>query len=415
MSKKKTQSHTLHPKLRELFNHFHIDSHKHHRTIRNVLWVIGILVISLIAFKLIMAHLNNKQATKPAIAVVVAPVKKGEMPVYVTALGSVTPTDNITVKTQINGLLMRFMVEEGQMVKEGQLLAKIDSRIYEAQLLQYEGQLLRDTALLANAKLDLERYQVLYAQNAVSKQILDTQIWLVKQYEGNVITDKGLIETAKVNIAYCHITSPITGRVGLRQVDPGNFVQTSDLNGIIVLNALSPITVVFSVPEDSIPEIVQRIESQQPLQIDAYDRWKNHQLATSQSVVIDNLIDTTTGTLKLKAHYENKDGKLFPNQFVNVQLLVKTLQDAIIIPTAAVQHGTQGSFVFMITADNKAHVTPVKVIANYKDDTAVSGKISAGEVVAIEGMDKLADGMQVKVAPKDKTGSQKEDTQKGGY
>jgi multidrug efflux system membrane fusion protein len=416
MSKKESQSQTLQHKFKELLQRYNIDDAKHHKTIRNTLWLLSILIISFLIWRFIIEPTNHKRMNKPAVSVVVATVKQGELPVYISALGSVIPTDNITIKTQINGLLMRFLVEEGQTVKEGQRLAEIDSRLYEAQLLQYEGQLIRDNALLANAKLDLERYQALYAQNAVSKQILDTQVWLVKQYEGNEITDKGLIETAKVNIAYCHIISPITGRVGLRQVDPGNFVQTSDPNGIIVINALSPITVVFSIPEDYVPEILHSIECLQPLKIDAYDRWQNNRLATTNAVVLDNLIDTSTGTLKLKAQYDNKDGKLFPNQFVNIQLQLKILQDAIIVPTAAVQYGTQGPFVFTVSNDQKAQVRPITVAGTYKDDTAILGKVNAGEIVVIEGMDKLADGLLVKVSSKitNQTRSKNDDKQKGG-
>lgn len=403
MSDKKTRHNPLHHFFEELLAPYQIDRAQHQQALRRAGWVLGLLFLSLLAWHLILSYSNHKKPHKPIIPVVVSQVKEGDIPVYITALGSVTPTDNITVKTQINGLLLRFLVEEGQTIKEGQLLAEIDSRLYEAQLLQYEGQLIRDSALLENAKLDLARYKTLYAQNAVSKQIYDTQVWLVKQYEGNVTTDKGLIETAKVNIAYCHITTPITGRVGLRQVDPGNFVQTTDPNGIIVLNALSPITVVFAVPEDYIPEILEQIANKKPLHVEAYDRWQNTLLAQSDSVVLDNLIDTSTGTLKLKAQYQNKDGRLFPNQFVNIQLLLKTLKDAIIVPTAAVQHGAQGPFLFVLAKDQTVHVKPVTVRATHQDESAIACKICAGDFVVVEGVDKLSDGMAVKVVPKQST------------
>jgi multidrug efflux system membrane fusion protein len=400
MPKKKTGHEVPNSFFKGLSDHYHLDHARQHHVIRTALWILVIFILCLLVWKLILLSIHKQHAHKLTVPVVVAQVKKGDMPVYITALGSVTPTDNITVKTQINGLLMRFAVEEGQTVKEGQLLAKIDSRIYEAQLLQYEGQLIRDCALLANAKLDLERYTILLAENAVSKQVYDTQVSLVRQYEGNVTTDKGLIQTAKVNIAYCHITSPITGRVGLRLVDPGNFVQTTDTTGIIVINALSPITVVFTVPEDNIQEILERMAANKPLQIEAYDRWQKTQLAVSKTVVIDNLIDTSTGTLKLKAQYENKDGKLFPNQFVNIQLLLKILKEAIIVPTAAVQHGAQGPFLFVLAKDQTVHVKTVKVITTHKDESAVACKICAGDFVVVEGVDKLSDGMTVKVMSK---------------
>jgi membrane fusion protein, multidrug efflux system len=387
-----------------------------HPVIRFFLWALIVLAVSVLGWKFFFSS-YQKLDLKPSVTVVVAPVIRGNIPVYVAALGSVTPTDNVTVKTQIDGLLLRFLVEEGQTIKEGELLAEIDSRLYQAQLLQYEGQLLRDNALLENAKLDLERYQALYAQQAVSKQILDTQVWLVKQYEGNVITDQGLIETAKVNISYCHITAPITGRVGLRQVDPGNYVQTTDPNGIIVLNALSPITVVFSVPEDSIQAILERISSNNLLTVEAYDRWQNKLLAKSNSVVIDNLIDVSTGTLKLKARYDNKGGQLFPNQFVNIQLLLKILHDVIVVPTAAVQHGAQGPFVFVLAKDQTVHVKPVFVTVTHKDQTAIIGKVTAGEFVVVEGTDKLADGMLVKATshPSDPPATQTNQAPKGIY
>lgn len=363
-----------------------------------LLFLIPLLLLCMFAWEYKLYSSKRQKNAKAAISVTVDKVKKGDLPIYLTALGTVTSLYTVTVKTQINGQLLRILFQEGQIVKAEDLLAEIDARPYEALLLEYEGMLLRDKALLANAKLDLERYKVLSQQDAVSKQTYDTQVWLVKQLEGTVKSDQGLVETAKVNINYCHITAPIDGRVGLRQVDAGNYVQVTDPNGIVVLNTVTPITVVFSLSEDSLPELREQMKAPEKLIVEAYDRWQNNKLATGRLLTIDNQIDTTTGTLKLKAEFANKDNTLFPNQFVNIQLLLKTLKGVIIVPTAAIQHGSTGTFLFVLDDKNIAHMKSVKVVGVYKDSSSITGDIIPNQNVVIEGMDKLTDGALVEVS-----------------
>lgn len=338
---------------------------------------------------------KNKAHKSIPVPVVVASVLKADMPIYVSALGAVTPTYNVTVKTQINGQLLRVLFKEGQMVKTGELLAEIDPRPYQAQLTQFEGQLARDSALLANAVIDLKRYETLFKQDSVSQQTLETQKWLVKQYEGNIKLDQGQIESVKVNLIYCEITSPIDGRVGLRLVDPGNFVQTSDTTGLFVINTLQPITVIFSIPEDNLPRVMQKIAVGKTLQVEAYDRTQNTLLETGKLLTIDNQIDPTTGTVKIKAEFDNKNNILFPNQFVNVQLLVDTLSDATVVPTAAIQNGAKGTFIFLVNDNQTVSIRPVTVIATNKDSSAITTGIMPGKLVVIEGTDKLTDGVAI--------------------
>jgi multidrug efflux system membrane fusion protein len=337
---------------------------------------------------------NHKKA--PALPVVTAVAQSKDMPIYLSALGTVTPTYTVTVRTQINGQLLRVLFREGQLVKAGDLLAEIDPRPYQAQLIQYEGQLLRDQALLDNAKLDLKRYKTLWKQDSVAKQVLDTQVALVKQYEGTVKIDQGLLDSTKLNLKYCNITSPIDGRVGLRLVDPGNFVQTSDATGLAVIDMQHPITVVFTLPEDTVPDVVEQVNAGKILIVNLFDRAQNKKLATGRLLTMDNQIDPTTGTVKLKATFENKQNTLFPNQFVNVQLWVKTLQHATVVPTAAIQPGAQGSFVYLLGGEKQDTVSikPVVVGVTVGDLTSVTG-LSVGQSVVVEGADKLTDGATV--------------------
>lgn len=340
---------------------------------------------------------QKEQAPKP-IQVVVAPVEHRDVPVYLSALGGVTPTYSVTVRTQINGILMRVLFREGQLVKAGDLLAEIDSRPYEAQLIQYEGQLARDQALLDNALIDLKRYQTLWKQDSVSQQTLATQESLVRQYQGNVQTDEGLIETTKVNLIYCKITAPVDGRIGLRLVDPGNFVQTSDTGGIAVVNTLDPITVIFTIPEDNIPEVTQKIYAGEKLTTYAYDRQQTTLLATGTVLTIDNQVNPSTGTVRIRAQFNNKDNALFPSQFVNIRLLVKTLWNAIVVPTAAIQFSPKGTFVYVINPNQTVRVDPVIIGVTTGDITTISSGITTGQSVVIEGGDNLTDGAKVTIA-----------------
>jgi multidrug efflux system membrane fusion protein len=280
------------------------------------------------------------------------------------------------------------------MVHQGDVLAEIDPRPFQAQLTQAEGQYQRDMALLENAKIDLNRFQTAYSKNAIPKQQLDTQVATVHQLEGTVKNDQGLIDTAKVQLVYCKITSPISGRVGLRQVDPGNVVHATDTTGMLVITQLQPITVVFNVAEDSIPQIQQRLRKGNRLVVEAYDRSETEKLGTGTLLTIDNEINTTTGTVKLKAIFNNNNDALFPNQFVNARLLVNVQRGVILIPTAAIQRNTQGAFVYVIKPDQTASMQTVSVGTIDGNTAAVEG-LNEGDVVAVDGFDKLQNGVKV--------------------
>ncbi|BCA94807.1 hypothetical protein TUM19329_11680 [Legionella antarctica] len=284
------------------------------------------------------------------------------------------------------------------MVKIGDLLAQIDPRPYEALLTQYEGNLKRDTALLANAKIDLKRYQKLWKQDSVSQQTLATQIALVEQYEGAIKIDQGLIQGTKVNLIYTRIISPVDGRIGLRLVDPGNVVQTNDTNGIAVVNTLNPITVIFTLPEDNVPQILPQVYSDQKLVVQVFDRQQNKLLSTGTLLTIDNQINQSTGTVKLRAIFDNKDNKLFPNQFVNARILIETLHQATVVPTAAIQHSiTKGNFVYLVNKNNTVTVRPIITGAASENETVIKSGVKPGQSVVVEGADKLRNGSKVAV------------------
>ncbi|MGB6977218.1 MAG: MdtA/MuxA family multidrug efflux RND transporter periplasmic adaptor subunit [Gammaproteobacteria bacterium] len=341
------------------------------------------------------AHPNRNRLVEP-IPVVLATARVGDVPVYLSALGSVTPTYTVTVRTQINGQLWLVAFKEGQFVKAGDVLAQIDPRPYEAQLVQFEGQLARDQALLDNSRIDLHRYKVLYKQNSISQQVLATQYALVRQNEGTVKLDEGQIQQVQINLIYCRIISPVTGRIGLRLVDPGNFVQTTDATGIAVIATLNPITVVFSIPEDDIPQVSRQVMAGNILIVKAYDREQNQLLAIGKLMAIDSEIDSTTGTVKLKAQFENNGYRLFPSQFVNIRLLVSILQKATVVPTAAIQQGAQGPYVYLVNKDNTVSAKFVTVGITSGDYTVVTKGVLANQQVVIEGVDRLSEGAKIK-------------------
>ncbi len=319
----------------------------------------------------------------------------GDVRVILNELGTVTPLATVTVQTQINGQLTEVGFTEGQLVKKGDFLAQIDPRPYEYLKEQYEGQLARDQGLLAQAQMDEKRYQTLAQQNSIARQQAEDQVFIVQQYQGTVKQDQGLIDAQALNISYCRIVSPITGRVGLRLVDPGNYVQTTNSAGIAVITQLQPISVVFSVPEDDLPEIAPQFTAGTPLIVTAYDRANVRQLAVGKVSAIDNQIDTTTGTVKVRAQFDNENSTLFPNQFVNVRLLVKTLKDAVTVPTSAIQRGAPGTYVYVVNADNTVSVRQVATGPVDGNVTAINSGLSAGERVVTDGTDRLRDGLKV--------------------
>ncbi len=337
----------------------------------------------------------DKKTHAQALPIVTAVAKASDVPVYLTALGTVTSIDNITVKTQVNGTLQSVNYTEGQLVKKGQLLAQIDSRSFQAQVLEFQGQLERDQAQLVNARTDLKRDQTLYKLNSISQQTLDTQVALVKQLDGTVKLDQGQLNTAQVNLSYCNIVSPIDGRVGLRLVDAGNYVQTSDTTGIVVVNTVNPITVVFTIPEDNVSQVIQQVYGGKTLPVQAYDRTQTNLLDTGKLLTIDNQIDTTTGTVKLKAQFDNHNYLLFPNEFVNVKLQVDTLHNTVLVPTAAIQQSTQGPYVFIVNTGQTVIIKPVVTNVTTGNYTTITSGVSAGQIVVVEGADKLTDGAKV--------------------
>jgi len=339
-----------------------------------------------------------------------APVQKGDMPVVLNQLGTVTPLATVTVKTQINGYLTEVGFQEGQMVKKGDFLAQIDPRPYQVALEQAQAQLAKDQASLANAELDLKRYNTLVAQNSIATQTRDTQVSTVGQARAQVMLDQAQIDAQKLNLTYCHIVSPVTGRVGLRQVDAGNYVQTGDANGIVVATELQPISVIFTVPEDNLPEVFKRWHGGAVLPVTAYDRSGTDELDKGTLNTIDNQIDTTTGTVKLRAMFNNEKWVLFPNQFVNVRLVVDTLHDVNIVPSAAVQRGAPGTFVYLAKPDHTVAVQQVKLGPGDGQRVAVLDGLQLGESVVIDGADRLRDGAKVTIAASE-GGGQKDTSQ----
>ena len=330
--------------------------------------------------------------------VVGAAAKTGDLDLMINGLGTVTPLRTVTVRSRVDGELIRVLFDEGQAVKEGQLLAEIDPRTFEVQLSQAEGQLARDMALLQNARLDLERYQTLFKQDSIAKQQVDTQQSLVRQYEGAVRVDRSQVESAKLQLSYTKVTAPVSGRVGLRLVDPGNIVRAGDTNGLVVITQLQPAAVVFTVPQDNVPAVMRRLQSGERIPVEAWDREQKAKLAEGALASADNQVDPQTGTVKLKAQFDNADGALFPNQFVNVRMKLDTLRDVVVVPSAAVQRGSQGLFVYLVRPDNTVMQRPVKLGPAEGLRVSITEGVAPGDVLVVDGMDRLRPGAQVEVS-----------------
>jgi len=365
---------------------------------RAIIGLVVLIAVALAGYE-IVAWIRSGQSSGPRQpapqSVGAATIGRGDIRVIINALGTVTPIATVTVQTQINGLLMEVGFTEGQLVKKGDFLAQIDQRPYQLLQAQYEGQLAHDQGLLAQAQVDLERYKKLAEQNSIARQQYEDQVYIVQQYEGTVKLDQAQIDQQKLNVFYCHIVSPVTGRVGLRLVDPGNYVQTSNNTGIAVVTQIQPITVIFPIPEDDLPAIVPQLNAGTALEVAAYDRANVKRLATGRVIALDSQIDTTTGTVKVRAQFDNTDYALFPNQFVNAQLLVNTLHDVITVPTAAIQRGAPGEYVYLINADNTVSVRPIKTGTTDGPLAAVEAGLSPGDRVVVDGADRLRDGARV--------------------
>jgi membrane fusion protein, multidrug efflux system len=347
------------------------------------------------------AQTSARAAFAQVPTVRIAKARAGDMPVTFDALGTVTPLANVTVRTQIGGQLMALGFHEGQMVAKGDFLAQVDPRPYQVALEQDEGQLARDQALLQQARNDLARYRTLASQDSIARQQVDNQESLVQQYEGAVKSDQGLVDGARLNLAYCHIVAPVAGRVGLRQVDQGNYVQTGDTNGIVVLTQVQPISVIFTLPEDDLPAILAAMQGGQALDVAAFDRSNANLLGHGKLTALDNQVDPATGTVKLRAEFENADGALYPNQFVNARLTVKTLHDAVLVPSAALLTGAPGSFVYRLADDHTVAVQKVTPGPATGEVTSITEGLSPGDQVVIDGTDRLKDGASVAVASGD--------------
>ena len=341
---------------------------------------------------------NHGRSGPPPQTVRIAPITVGDMPITLDELGTVTPFETVTIKTQIAGNLMEVGFDEGQMVKKGDFIAQIDPRPYQAALAQAQGQLAKDQALLGQAQSDLSRYETLSKQDSIAKQQVVDQQMLVAQDRAAIQTDQALVQTATLNLAYTHIVSPISGRVGIRMEDPGNYLQPSDASGIVVITQLDPISVVFSTPEDDLPRIAKRLNSGAKMQVTAFDRANVNQLAVGTLTTYDSQVDVTTGTIKMRATFDNPNGALYPQQFVNVRLLVDTLKGVSLAPNAAVQLGPSGNFVYLLTDDGT--VSKRDIVTGPTDGklTTITKGLAPGDKVVIDGVDRLRDGSKVTVA-----------------
>lgn len=339
---------------------------------------------------------GGRGGAQPAVSVATAPVQVQDVPVYLTALGNVVAYNTVVVRSRIDGQLIEVPIREGQEVRQGQLLAQIDPRPYQVQLSQAQANLYRDQAALRDARLNAERYSDLAREGVISKQQYDTQAATSSQFEGAVKADEAAIDNAKLNLVYTRITAPISGRVGLRQVDPGNMVHATDQNGLLIITQLEPIAILFTLPADQLPSVAGHMKNG-TLTVAAYSRDDQTRLGTGVLLTIDNQIDPTTGTGRLKAQFDNKDRMLWPNQFVNVRLLLEVRKNSTVVPAAAIQRGPHGTYVYVAKADNTAELRPVTVALMSGDNAALSDGLKPGEIVVTDGQDKLQSGSKIEL------------------
>lgn len=376
------------------------------------LWVVAVCIIALGGWYYYSAK-NSSQAADPGapaaagkskggfnaanmvVPVVVATAQRGDLPVYFNGLGTVTAFNTVTVRSRVDGQLASVAFKEGQFVHQGELLAQIDPRPFQVQLEQAQGQLAKDQAQRKDAEVNLERFKLLFKEGVIPQQQLDTQAALVGQFDGAITSDQSQIDNAKLQLTYSRITAPISGRIGLRLVDVGNIVHATDTNGLLVITQLQPISVIFSLPQDQLPAVNAKLRSGVQLTVDAYDRDDTAKIASGKLQTIDNQIDPTTGTYKLKSIFDNADNTLFPNQFVNVHLLVDTKHNLTIVPTAAIQRGPQGTYVYAAGPDNTVKIRVVTIAQTTGDSVGLSAGLNSGDVVVIDGQDKLQDGSKI--------------------
>lgn len=388
-------------------------------------WIVAsVLGLALLASAGWLVSKRSTDATKTATAPVAAgaqlrgapviamAVRKGNLDIYLPALGTVTPLNTVQVHSRVDGQLMSIAFKEGQMVDKGDLLALIDPKPFEVQLGLVTGQLARNDALLDGAQADLERYRSLLAQDSIARQQVDTQESLVRQYKAAVQAARGEVENAQLQLSHARITAPISGRVGFRQVGPGSIVRAAEASPIVVITQLNPISVVFPIPEDALPRVMTRLNAGERIQVDAFDRDQKVKLAGGRLLAADNQIDPATGTIKLRAEFRNTDGTLFANQFVNVRMLIETRRDALLVPTAAIQRGAAGTFVYVVKNDKTVAVVPVKIGSTQGEISVVDAGVAAGAMVVTDGADSLRDGVTVELTVREPTAALKSDTER---